>query len=59
VKTIMLAGDRRTREINWFPFHSRTRHQLAGLIKFRHGATGLLGRLSRLLLTFLTLVHPS
>jgi 4,4'-diapolycopenoate synthase len=53
VKTIMLAGDRRTREINWFPFHSRTRHQLAGLIRFRHGATGLLGRLSRLLLPLL------
>ncbi len=53
VKTIMLAKDRRTREINWFPFNSRTRHQLAGLIRFRHGATGLLGRLSRLLLTLL------
>jgi 4,4'-diapolycopenoate synthase len=53
VRTIMLAGDRRTREINWFPFNSRTRHQLAGLIRFRHGATGLLGRLSRLLLTLL------
>jgi acyl-CoA reductase-like NAD-dependent aldehyde dehydrogenase len=59
VKTIMLAGDRRTREINWFPFKSRTRHQLAGLIRFRDGATGLLGRLSRLLLTLLTLVHAS
>jgi len=53
VRTIMLAGDRRTREINWFPFNSRTRHQLAGLIKFRHGATGLMGRISRLLLTLL------
>ena len=48
VRTIMLASDRRTREINWFPFNSRTRHQLASLIRFRHGATGLLGRLSRL-----------
>ena len=50
IKTIMIAGDRRTREINWFPFNSRTRHQLASLIRFRHGAAGLLGRLSRLLL---------
>ena len=57
VKTIMLAGDRRTREINWFPFNSRTRHQLAGLIRFRHGATGLLGRLSRLLLTLLVVQY--
>jgi acyl-CoA reductase-like NAD-dependent aldehyde dehydrogenase/uncharacterized protein (DUF2141 family) len=50
VRTIMLASDRRTREINWFPFNSRTKRQLASLIKFRHGAAGLLGRLSRLLL---------
>jgi uncharacterized protein (DUF2141 family) len=50
VKTIMLASDRRTREINWFPFNSRTRHQLSGLIRFRHGATHLLRRVSRLLL---------
>jgi uncharacterized protein (DUF2141 family) len=49
----MVASDRRTREINWFPFNSRTRHQLASLIRFRHGATGLLGRLSRLLLPLL------
>ena len=53
IKTIMIAGDRRTREINWFPFNSRTRHQLASLIRFRHGAAGLLGRLSRLLLPLL------
>jgi 4,4'-diapolycopenoate synthase len=53
MRTIMIARDRRTREINWFPFNSRTRHQLASLIRFRHGATGLLGRLSRLLLPLL------
>jgi acyl-CoA reductase-like NAD-dependent aldehyde dehydrogenase/uncharacterized protein (DUF2141 family) len=50
VKTIMLANDRRAREINWFPFDRRTRQQLAGVIKFRHAATGLLRRLSRFLL---------
>jgi acyl-CoA reductase-like NAD-dependent aldehyde dehydrogenase/uncharacterized protein (DUF2141 family) len=53
MRTIMVASDRRDREINWFPFNSRTRHQLASLIRFRHGATGLLGRLSRLLLPLL------
>jgi 4,4'-diapolycopenoate synthase len=53
MRTVMVASDRRTREINWFPFNSRTRHQLASLIRFRHGATGLLGRLSRLLLPLL------
>jgi len=53
MKTIMVARDRRTREINWFPLNSRTKQQLASLIRFRHGATGLLGRLSRLLLPLL------
>ncbi len=53
VKTTMLASDRRTREINWFPFNSRTRRQLASLIKFRHGAAGFLGRLRHLLLPLL------
>ena len=53
MKTIMIASDSRTREINWFPFSSRTSHQLASLIRFRHGATGLLGRLGRLLLPLL------
>lgn len=53
MKTIMVASDRRTREINWFPFDSRTRRQLASLIRFRHGAAGLLGRLGRMLLSLL------
>lgn len=53
VKTLLLASHRRTREINWFPFNSRTRRQLAGLIRFRHTATGHLGRLSRMLLPLL------
>lgn len=53
MKTLMIASDYRTREINWFPFTSRTRQQLARLIRFRHRATGFLGRLSRLLLPLL------
>lgn len=53
MKTIMSASDRPTCEINWFPFNSRTRHQLASLIRFRHRAPGLLGRLGRLLLPLL------
>lgn len=53
MKTIMSASDRPTCEINWFPLNSRTRHQLASLIRFRHRAPGLLGRLGRLLLPLL------
>jgi acyl-CoA reductase-like NAD-dependent aldehyde dehydrogenase/uncharacterized protein (DUF2141 family) len=50
VKTIMLASDRRIREVNWFPFTSRTRRQLARLLRFRHTPIGLAARLSRTLL---------
>jgi acyl-CoA reductase-like NAD-dependent aldehyde dehydrogenase/uncharacterized protein (DUF2141 family) len=53
MKTIMISRDRRTREINWFPFNSRTRHQLARVIRFRYGWIGLLGRLGRLVLPLL------
>ena len=53
IKTIMLASDRRAREINWFPFTSRTRRQLASLIRFRHKPTGLAARLNRMLLPLL------
>ncbi|WP_348266099.1 aldehyde dehydrogenase family protein [Edaphobacter paludis] len=53
VRTIMLTSDRRTREINWFPFNGRTRGQLASLIRFRHATTGLVGRLSRILMPLL------
>ena len=53
IRTIMLASDRRGREINWFPFTSRTRRQLASLLRFRHGPAGLAARLSRMLLPLL------
>ena len=53
IKTIMLADDRRAREINWFPFTSRTRKQLAMLLRFRHKPTGVLARVNRLLLPLL------
>ncbi len=53
VRTIMLASDRRAREINWFPFTNRTRRQLAGLLRFRHGQTGLGALLLRLLMPVL------
>lgn len=46
-KTIMFSRSRKVRDINWFPFTSRTRRQLAGLLRFRHGATGLAGLVSR------------
>lgn len=48
VKSVMLAGHRRTREVHWFPFRERTARQLARLLRFRHGARSLLGRLTRL-----------
>jgi acyl-CoA reductase-like NAD-dependent aldehyde dehydrogenase/uncharacterized protein (DUF2141 family) len=53
MKTIMLASDRLKREINWFPFNSRTMRQLAVLLRFRHGGTSVVGRLSRVLLPLL------
>ncbi len=52
-RTIMLASDHRAREINWFPFNSHTRRHLASLIRFRHGATGLIASISRLFLPLL------
>jgi acyl-CoA reductase-like NAD-dependent aldehyde dehydrogenase/uncharacterized protein (DUF2141 family) len=59
VKTIMLASDRRTREINWFPLTSRTRRQLASLLRFRHGGTGFAARLTRVLLPLLIITTLS
>ena len=53
VRTVMLASDRRTREINWFPYSERTRRQLAGLLRFRHGQSGLTGRLIRMVMPLL------
>jgi 4,4'-diapolycopenoate synthase len=52
-KTIMLASDRRPREINWFPFIDQTRRQLARLLRFRHGQTSFAERLNRMLLPML------
>ncbi len=48
-KTVLFSGDRRKREINWFPFTARTRRQLAALLQIRHGQRGLLAWLLRLL----------
>ncbi len=53
MKTIMLASDRRTREINWFPFNSHTRRQLATLLRLRHGGNNVAARLARMLLPLL------
>ncbi len=54
VRTIMLASDRRSREIHWFPYSDRTRRQLAGLLRFRHGRSGLTGRLIRMVLVLVS-----
>jgi uncharacterized protein (DUF2141 family) len=56
MKTIMFADDRRTREINWFPFRERTLHQLASLLKFRHGGNGIAMRLRRMFLPLMPLL---
>jgi 4,4'-diapolycopenoate synthase len=53
IKTISLSSDRRSREINWFPFTSRTRNQLAWLIRFLYGRRGLTASLRHLLLPLL------
>ena len=55
VRTIMMASDRRTREINWFPYSDSTRRQLAGLLRYRHGQVGLAGRLIRMVMPLLLL----
>jgi acyl-CoA reductase-like NAD-dependent aldehyde dehydrogenase/uncharacterized protein (DUF2141 family) len=59
IKTVMIASDRRTREINWFPFRERTMHQLATLLKFRHGGRGIAARLNRMLLPLVPLLLSS
>jgi 4,4'-diapolycopenoate synthase len=53
MKTIMFAGDCRAREINWFPYSSRTRRQLANLLRLRHGGRGIAARISRAFLPLL------
>lgn len=58
VRTIMRASDRRTREINWFPYSDRTRRQLVSLLRFRHGQTGLAARLIRMIMPLLLLAVP-
>ena len=52
-KTVMFSGDRKVRDINWFPFTSRARRQLAGLLRFRHGDTGISWLVSRAFLLLL------
>lgn len=56
IRTVMTASDRRKREINWFPFESGTRRRLASLIRFRHGASGWVDRIGRMLLPLLICV---
>jgi 4,4'-diapolycopenoate synthase len=53
MKTIMFGGDRRVREINWFPYSSRTRRQLANLLRLRHGGRGIAARITRAFLPLL------
>ena len=59
VRTVMRANDRRTREINWFPYSDRTSRQLVSLLRFRHGHTGLTARLIRMVMPLLLLTASS
>ncbi|MFP5227356.1 MAG: aldehyde dehydrogenase family protein [Acidobacteriota bacterium] len=59
VKSVMLAGHRRARELHWFPLRDRTARQLARLLRIRHGAGGLVGRLSRLIPILLVSLLPA
>lgn len=49
IKTVMYCSDRSRTQVNWFPFSAQTLRQLTRLIQIRHGLTGLLARLLRLL----------
>ena len=53
IKTISLTSNRRAKEINWFPFTSRTRSQLAWLIRFLYGRRGLTASLRHFLFSLL------
>ena len=53
VKTVMVARNRREREISWFPFTASTRRQLMTLLRFRHASSGIVARLGRILLPLL------
>lgn len=53
IRTVMHCSDRREREVNWFPFTKNTRRQLTGLLRFRHGSTGLMARINRMLMPVL------
>jgi len=46
---MMRANHRRRREIHWFPARERTAGQLLTLLRFRHGISGMVERLTRLL----------
>jgi len=64
IKTIMIAANRREREIHWFPFTSSTQTKLAKLLRFRHGRKSLTawlrGALTLILLAGMlaTQAHP-
>lgn len=48
VKSVMTVTRPQRMEIHWFPFTAKTYALLRGLMLFRHGAGGLLGRLKQL-----------
>ncbi len=56
LKTVMRARDSRASQINWFPFTSRTREQLAKLIRLRHSGAAAFAPVSRFLVCILAMV---
>lgn len=59
IKTVMHCEDQSANQVNWFPLTSQTRMRLTKLIQIRHGLTGLIARLLRLLpLLLLALLLP-
>lgn len=56
VKTVMLASQRRSREIHWFPYRSATAKRLATLLRLRHASGSFAARMARVLPPLLLLV---
>lgn len=53
IKSVMISGDRRKREVHWFPFSQSTMRSLRKLLDFRHGMRGLIGKISGVLFPLL------
>lgn len=50
VKSVMVTGDRRAREMHWFPFRAKTLRSLKKVIAMRHNLSGFWSGIRRLML---------